>query len=401
MKIIGIIAEYNPMHNGHIYQINKAKKYFNANYVIVVMSGPFTQNGNISLIDKYTKANIAIENGADLIIELPTIYATSSSEYFAKGAVKLLNDLKIVDYILFGAETDNILCLENIANKIIENNDNILKDISKESKNMTFASSRDKVLKNYLNEDEYLQISTPNNILGIEYIKNLITLNSNIAPLCITRYGNTSSTNIRKSLTNKSYTYLRLNSTKSVINYIKNNNIGKFNMYENDHYLNKLYSLIRYKIISSTNDDLNKIYEVAEGLENKLIKEINSSTTYEEFINNIKSKRYTRARIKRLLINILLNVTKNYYDTNTKNIPIYAHILKANSNGKELISKISKVSDINILTSYKQNYINKVSNNLNNNIINLINLDIYANNLHSIIFNYDLNKDFTNNPFIL
>ena len=399
MKIIGIIAEYNPMHNGHIYQINKAKKHFGADYVIVVMSGPFTQNGNISIVDKYTKASIAIENGADLIIELPTIYATSSSEYFAKGAVKILNELKIVDNILFGSECDNIAYLESIADKLIINKNNILNDISKESKTMTFASNRDKVLKNYLTIHEYNQISSPNNILGIEYIKNLIQLNSNISPLCITRQGTISSTKIREYLAIKEYNYLNLNTTEAITKYIINNNIDNVNIYENNNYLNKLYTIIRYKILSSTTKDLKQIYEVAEGLENKLIKEITTSITYEDFLNNVKSKRYTRARIKRILINILLNISKDFYDTNVINTPVYAHILKANNNGKDLLSKISKISNIKLLTSYKPNYLNKQLYNVSTEIKNLINLDIYANNIYSTIFNNNFNKDFNNNPF--
>ena len=390
MKIIGIIAEYNPLHNGHIYQIKQAKKIYNADYIIVVMSGPFTQNGNISLIDKYAKANIVIESGADLVIELPVIYATSSSEYFAKGAVKLLNDLQIVDNILFGTECEDILCLENIAKKLITNKEKILDDIQKENKNNTFATNRDKVLKNYLTIKEHIQISTPNNILGIEYIKNIIELNSSIKPICITRKGTVSSTIIRKNISNNDYNYLEENASLAVTNYIKNNKI----MYENDNYLNKVYSLIRYKLLMLNTNQLKNIYEIAEGLENKLLNEIISSTNYEDFINNIKSKRYTRARIKRILINILLNISKDYYDINTLTTPVYAHILKANNNGKKLISKISKNSNINLLTSYKPNYLNKL--NLEDNILNLINLDISANNIYLSIFNKSLNTDFIN-----
>ena len=399
MKIIGIIAEYNPMHNGHIYQIKKAKEYFKCDYVIIVMSGSFTQNGNISVIDKYTKANIAIQNGADLVIELPTIYATSSSENFAKGAVKLLHELKIVDHILFGAECDDILHLKNIANKLIVNTNNIIEDIQKEDKNMTFATSRDKVLKNYLTKDEYNEISSPNNILGIEYIKNLIKLNSNISPICITRQGLVSSTKIRECLRINEYEYLNLNTTEAITKYIENNNILNNNIYINDNYLNKLYTIIRYKILSISNEELKQIYEIAEGLENKIIKEINTSITYESFLNNIKSKRYTRARIKRILINILLNISKQFYDNNIITTPVYAHILKANNNGKNLLSIISKVSNIKILTSYKQNYLNKQLKDADIKIHNLINLDIYANNIYSVIFNNTINTDFINNPF--
>ncbi len=395
MKVIGIIAEYNPMHNGHIHQIRLAKEKYSASHVIVIMSGSFTQNGNISLLDKYTKASICIKNGADLIIELPTIYATSSSENFAYGAVSLLNSLNIVDEILFGAECKDVQILENIAKKLIDNEKQIISDIDLEEKKSTFAKNRSEVLKNYLTAEEYLEISKPNNILGIEYIKNIIKLNSNIKFNSISRIDNISSTKIREALKNNDYTYIKENSATDVYEYLSNIDISK--LYTDNNYLNKLYMLIRYKIITTSLEDLKNIYEVAEGLENKLKKEIVNSASYEEFISNMKSKRYTLARIKRILINVLLGITKDFYDDNII-LPSYAHILKFSDEGAKIISNISKASNTILITSYKENMLNKVlSDNLEKNkIINMVDLDILATNIRSTIFNSDLNIDYTN-----
>lgn len=389
--IVGIIAEYNPMHNGHIYQINYAKNVLKADKVIVIMSGSFTQNGNISLIDKFSKANIIISNNADLVIELPTIYATSSSENFTKGAIKLLDSLNVVDCILFGAECNNINTLKNISRKLIDNENIIKEKISNEEKSLTYAKARANVLKEYLTKDEFNEINKPNNILGLSYISNLIKLNSNIHPICITRVDGISSTIIRESLRLNDFSYLKENTPEEVYNYLINVNN---NIYTNNNYLDKMYQLIRYNVIFKSTSSLSNIYEVAEGLENKVKLEIINNLNYNDFLTSIKSKRYTLARIKRLLINILLNITKDFYDNHTLNTEVYAHILKASDSGKLLISNISKNSTIPIIHSYKESCLNKL--NLNNNILELINLDVLSSNIHSILFNKSLNTDFTN-----
>ena len=212
MKVLGIIAEYNPMHTGHIYHINEAKKITNSDYVIAIMSGSFTEQGNIAMLDKFTRAKEAINSGVDIVIELPTIYAVSDGGSFANKAIQILNDLNIVDSICFGAETDNISKLNNIANTIIVNDDKIWDDIKENlKKGISFANARNESLKNYLKDDEINLVSSPNNILGIEYLKSIITLKSNITPYCIKRESSnfnddtitqkyTSSTSIRKYL---------------------------------------------------------------------------------------------------------------------------------------------------------------------------------------------------------
>lgn len=387
--VIGIIAEYNPMHNGHVYQIKYAKDVLKADSVVVIMSGSFTQNGNISLIDKFNKANIAVLNDADLVIELPTIYATSSSENFAKGAIKLLNSLNIVDNILFGSECEDISILKDISNKLLDNKEAIDKEILLQDKNIPYAKARANVLINYLNSTEMNQINKPNNILAIQYITNLLILNSSISPISMSRIDGISSTIIRDSLTIDNYTYLNENAPQQVYNKLTDTKI-----YSNNIYLDKMYELIRYTLLFKDPNYLNNIYEIAEGLENKVLNEITTNTNYNDFLNSIKSKRYTLARIKRILINILLNISKSFYDEKLLTTDVYAHILKTNTKGKLLLSNISNNSNIPIITSYKENHLNKLE--LNNNILDLINLDILASNIHSTIFNNNINTDFTN-----
>jgi predicted nucleotidyltransferase len=385
------------MHNGHIYHIEKSKEVTNSDYVILVMSGSFTQTGNISIQDKFTKAKIATEYGVDLVIELPTIYATSSSEYFATGAVSLLNDLGIVDSICFGSECEDIQILNNIATKLIENEKDIWQDIKLQDKNNTFAKSRSNVLSKYLNDNEIKEISKPNNILGIEYIKALKKLNSSIIPYSIKR--NSSDYNDEKL--NESE--LKFTSATSIRTALKNNDIENINKYIpklvydkliNSKILlsNDIYNLLKYKIISMTEDQISNINEVTEGLENRLIKCISKAKSYDELINLIKSKRYIENKIKRILINILLNIDKENFKNITNLNANYAHILAMSDKGRLLLSNISKTSNIPVLASIKDNIISKQSDEIKY----MINLDIYSSNIHSILTNTNLNKDFSN-----
>ena len=189
-NVLGIIAEYNPFHNGHLYHLQKSKKMTNSEYTICVMSGNFVQRGDTSLIDKWTKTKMALDNGIDLVIELPTLYATSSSENFALGAIKILNELKIVDFLSFGSENCEIDVLNNIANVLYEEPKQFTALLSHElSKGLSFPKARENALLMYLNNiQKYSNIlNQSNNILGIEYLKALKKTKSHIIPVSVKR----------------------------------------------------------------------------------------------------------------------------------------------------------------------------------------------------------------------
>lgn len=396
MKVLGIIAEYNPMHTGHIYHINEAKKITNSDYVIAIMSGSFTEQGNIAMLDKFTRAKEAINSGVDLVIELPTIYAVSDGGSFANKAIQILNDLNIVDSICFGAETDNISKLNNIANTIVVNEEKIWNDIKENlKKGISFANARNESLKKYLKDDEINLVNTPNNILGIEYIKSIITLKSNITPYCIKRESSnfnddtitqkyTSSTSIRKYLEEgKDIQNISEYISKNTLNSILNSKV----LFNKD-----IFELLKYKIITMSNEELRNIYGITEGLENKIQNEILDSYTYEDFIFKLKSKRYELSKIKRMLIHILLDTTKEDFD-NLKNCKSnYAHILAFNHDKKDLLSYISKNSKIPILTSINDNTLAKLTQNQRK----LIDYDLNASNIYSILNETKFNQDYTN-----
>ncbi len=398
MKVVGIIAEYNPIHNGHIYHLNKSKEITNSDFVIVIMSGNFTQAGNIAIYDKFKRAKIATNIGADLVIELPTIYATSSANYFSFGAINILDKLNIVDNICFGSECNNISNLNYISDIITKNENELWNNINKNLKSgISFASAREQALLKYLSDEQISILKSPNDILGLEYINAIKSLNSHIKANIIKRNSSnfneitinknstiyTSSTSIRKYIKDKKF-----NEIKSYIPDITydlvNNSYATFN--------DDLFNIIKYKIISNDIANIQNIAEVTEGLENKIIKEINNSKNYEELIYNIKSKRYQLSKIKRMLINLLLDIKKDDIEYAIRQKIAYAHVLSCSTEGKKLLSQISKNSDINLITSLNKN----IQDNLPEDIKRYLKFDILASDIYSIINNDAIKKDYTN-----
>src|SRR5574344_1234145 len=189
-SVLGIIAEYNPFHNGHLYHIEEAKKQTGADYVICIITGNFTQRGNTSIVNKWVKTQMALENGADLVIELPTVYSISSAENFAEGAIKILDSLKIVDTLAFGTETADFAALNNIANILYDEPKEYISILNHElGKGLSYPKARENALMMYLNDiKRYANIlSGSNNILAIEYLKALKRLKSDIKPFAVQR----------------------------------------------------------------------------------------------------------------------------------------------------------------------------------------------------------------------
>lgn len=395
MKIVGLIVEYNPFHNGHKLHLEKSKELTGANYSVAIMSGHFLQRGEPALFDKWTRAKMAVSNGVDLVIELPTIYASQSAEYFSYGAIKILNSLNIIDSICFGSEDGDIDLLKLVSKILFEENDDF-KSILKThvNQNNSYPRARQNALIEYIfNHDKYKNkynknvvlnlVSNPNNILGIEYIKALNKLKSNIKPFTITReksdYNSSklegdicSATAIRESLKidnniDKLKDFIPLETYKNILETLKINN---------PVFDDNFYDFIRYEIISKEKK-IDSIFEIKEGIENKILKEIKNSTTLKELLCNIKSKRYTYNTLKRILINILLNIKKNDVKQliNDSN---YCRVLAFNNNGRKILKKLKNSSDIKIINKFKKDYINTNTS---------LNLDFKATNIYNLIYN--------------
>ena len=349
MDIIGIICEYNPFHNGHIYHINKIKEMYPNSLIILVLNGYFLERGEISILTKETKVKIALQNNIDLVIELPFVFGSQSADTFADISIKMLNELN-VQKIIFGSECNDIDYLTSIANKQL-----------KEDFNQNVKNNLDKGM-NYptaLNKSLNIELNSPNDLLAISYIKSIIKNKFNITPITIQRtsdYHDTlsndiiiSASNIREKIKNREdispytpyYPYIKF------INY------------------SLLFNLLKYKIMTELN--LNKYLTVNEGIENRLLKEINNAKNIDELIKSIKSKRYTYNRLQRMLIHILIGLTKE----DVKNLKLeYIKVLGFNTKGQKYLKNIK--SNLLIQRKISDNYLSQKYELIASNIYDLL-----------------------------
>lgn len=402
-KVLGIIAEYNPFHNGHLYHLQKSLQVTGSSYSVAIVSGNFTQRGSTSLVDKWTKAEIALKNGIDLVLELPLFYSISSAENFSEGAIKILDSLKVVDYISFGSESGDISTLNMIADILYKEPKAYKNILSHElSKGLSFPKARENALLMYLNDIRKFSnvLSSPNNILGIEYLKALKKYKSNIIPVTIERYnsnyhdtsyrGNVASaTAIRNIVKNNGWDILRKvvpeNTFSTLLENIKVGHVvPDLSVFEKQ---------IIYNLRKMSIQEIAQLPDVSEGLENAIKNAVNSCNSVVEFLNIIKSKRYTNTRLQRILVYALLGITKKDIDLSKKAIP-YIRVLGFNNKGKYLISEVARANPkLEIITSVKK-YLD-TSNNKNSRY--MLEKDIWATNVYTIGYEYDSwnNLDYT------
>ena len=416
-KVLGIIAEYNPFHNGHLYHLENSKKITGCDYTVAIISGNFTQRGSTSIVDKWSKTKMALKNGVDLVIELPVLYSISSAENFADGSIKILDSLGIIDYLSFGAETSDIEILKSIASILFDEPEDYKKLLSAQlDKGLSFPKARESALIDYIkncnNTDIYannkldlknydVALSSPNNILGIEYLKALKKYNSLIKPICVKRFESeynsidfsndiASATAIRNLVKNKDFDIIKNlvpNNTYSILlENIKNGHIVEdLNVFEKE---------IIYILRKMSIEEIANLPDVSEGLEFAIKDAVNLCNNVSELLNLLKSKRYTQTRLQRILLYALLGITKRDIET-SKNIIPYVRVLGFNENGKELVSEISKKNpELKIITSVKK----FVDSNENKKLELMLNKDIFTTNVYTIGFKYNSlnNMDFKN-----
>lgn len=369
MKTAGIIAEYNPFHNGHKYHIEKTKKITGADAVIVAMSGNFVQRGEYAICDKWSRAKMALLNGADLVVELPVVYACQSAEYFAKGAVSLLEELNC-NFLSFGTETDSIDKLIEIAEFLKSPDEKFKQKLTEGMKN---GESYPKAFSKALGNDE---IGTPNNVLAIEYIKQL----DKMVPIGVKRKGSLhdcegSASDIRNRI--KSGNEINNLMPKSAFEILANSKNPDCKIYE---------KLILYKLRTTAPEQLKSIPDVTEGLENRIIQCAHKSSTLDELYENIKTKRYTMARIRRILNNLLLDITKE--DIIKK--PEYIRVLGMNKKGMEILSDLRDKTDLPVITKMADA-----------NHCSMLEADVRATNVYSLLTDTPSMADYTTTPIIL
>lgn len=407
-EVLGIIAEYNPFHNGHLYHIQKTKEQTGAKYVVCIMSGNFVQRGNTSIVDKWIKTQMALANGVDLVIELPTIYSVSSAESFASGAIKLLENLKVVDTISFGTETSDFAALNNIANVITEEPKEFVAMLKEELKTgVSFPKARELALIKYFNDDKRYKniLNNPNNILGVEYLKALKKLKSNITPVAIKRekvYYNdksvvdefASATGIRKLVANKDFEDLIRVVPRTCYDIIKREyEVGNI-VFDIKKYEKEIFYALRKMSLQ----EIAELPDVTEGLENSIKNAANFCNNIDNFINIVKTKRYTQTRIQRILIFALLGITKKDVLAAKKVVP-YARVLGFNEKGKLLLSGIAQNNPkMEVITSVKK----FMDNNTNKTYKRMLDIDIFATDVYTLGYKYEsmANLDYTKNMVI-
>ena len=339
-KVIGIIAEYNPFHNGHIYQIKKIKEKYPNSIIIVCTSSSFTQRGELSILNKWEKTKVSLLNGVDIVIELPYVYSTQSSDTFAKYGVSLLEKLHI-NYLCFGSESNDTTKLLDAAKTQINNTefDNKVKLYMKEGYN--YPTSLNNALKELINYD----IKEPNDLLAISYIKEIISNNYNIEVFNIKRTNSYHDLDLDNKIVSASNIRNKLLENKNIKDKVPKET---YDILKNKSLENKYFEFLKYKIISETN--LEKYVDVDEGLNVRIKKSINNSKSLSELIMNIKTKRYTYNRISRMLNHILCSFTKEENDKIKK--LEYIRILGFTENGREYLNEIKDSIELPILNKY-------------------------------------------------
>ena len=410
-NVLGIICEYNPFHNGHLFHLNESKRITNSDYSVAVISGNFTQRGEPSIVSKWTKTEMALKCGVDLVLELPTIYSISSAENFAYGATKILDSLDIVDYLAFGSECGDITILDDIVQVLIEEPKAYRTLLSHElSTGISYPKAREKALLMYLaNMRRFANIlSSPNNILGIEYLKALKKQNSIIQPVTIKRQESDHNNNMFTSSS-------RFASGSAIRSACISTNIDNLQKYmpEDSFYLledclkkgNCVKDLscfdkeILYTLRKMSTSEIANLPDVSEGLEYAIKNAANSCNSVVELLTLIDTKRYTKTRLQRIFLYAILGITKEDMQLSKKITP-YIRILGFNENGKELISEATRRNPkLNLITSPKK----FLDSSSNKNLKYLLQKDIWASNVYTLGYEYEskANLDYTHKLIIV
>lgn len=370
MKVTGLIAEYNPFHNGHLYHIQKSKEYTNADYLIVVMSGDYVQRGTPAIMDKYLRTQMALESGADLVLLLPVAYSCASAEYFAMGAVTLLDKLGVVDSICFGTESGNLKLLSKIASLLTTESPEFKKSLKSSLKEgNSYPCARNKAIlacqdfcesSSSTYEEISNVLSEPNNILGIEYLKALFKRNSAINPITIPRivshYHDTalkeqfsSASAIRHLFKqSSSFPFSIKQAVPAPLFSLYQKYYGQtYPIYEDEFSLPIYYQLLKEKVPLS----LTRYQDLSSDLAQRIIHELDNFHSFSSFIEHIKTKQYTQTRIARCLLHILLELeTQDYASYAAFDYIPYARILGFKRDSIPLLTAIKSHSSIPVFT---------------------------------------------------
>ncbi len=383
MNILGIIAEYNPFHNGHLYHLEQCVQQAGADAAVAVMSGNFTQRGEPAMMDKWTRSRLAVQCGVDLVLELPFAFAVNSAEYFAKGGIGILSGLGCVTHLGFGGEQGTLGELETMAELLAKEPpqyQQVLKEFLE--KGASYPKAREKAMELMLGKRAASLSLSPNNILAIEYLKQLKILDSSIIPIMVNRKGPgyfdeqpvgniASATAIRDQMDKQQRVDYVPPPVKEALTEVSDTS--------------SYFQLIQSAVLRCGESELARICSVGEGLEHKLKKQIRTCGSLKELVEAVSSKRYPKARIRRILCQLLMGLTEFE--------PVfYARVLAAGEKGTRLLRQAKKKSSIPIITN-----INKAAA-----LPQLMTYDILAGDIYNLLAGYDLYQrcDHVMGPYI-
>ena len=409
MRTVGLITEYNPFHNGHLFHLKRAKELTNADYVVVLMSGNFLQRGTPAFTDKYTRTHMALSQGADLVFELPVYYATGSAEFFASGAISIFHQLGIIDSICFGAETDSLQSLQSIADILADEPISFKLALSQYlKKGSSFPVARKKALYHYAGHilsPDFLE--SPNNILGIEYLKALKQHRTNIQPYVLKRTASgyhdsklskdciSSASSIRSHYNHtQNLASIRPHVPKEVFSLLENCEGKSFPVSEDD-FSEMLYYCLAYQ----TMEDLTSYMDVSEELARRIKNNLYLFEHFSSFAEILKTKTYTLTRIYRALLHVLLNIKK---DNIIKTAP-YVKLLGMKKSSSILLKNIHKYTQGNNFTVIQRPSLARETLTPNN--FSLYENEILASHLYQQViynkFHYRLPMEYQKNLIIL
>jgi predicted nucleotidyltransferase len=359
-KALGIIAEYDPFHRGHFYHLEESKRITGAERVICVMSGEFTQRGDPALYNKYLRAEAAIRSGVDLVIELPFVYACNNAEYFAVGAVGILEGLGCVDFLSFGSEIGNIEHLKVAASTLAKDSPELNSHIRDGmAKGLSYPKAREIAVAEIAGREAARVMNKPNNILGVEYLRRLISIGSVITPVTVRRFAvgeeSENEIDVREGIAGATALRAMLAAGNDISGFMPKATADVIAEYEARGEFSvvrtsDLFRLLLYAVSVRERAELAEIFSASEGLENRLVSAANRASSFTELVRYTKTKRYTETRVKRLITHTVVGLTKNDM-ASAEAGQLYARVLAFSEGGASLLRKIRKTAQIPIITN--------------------------------------------------
>ncbi len=352
----GIIAEYNPFHNGHHYQLEETRRLTGCAFIVVIMSGNFVQRGEVAMFDKFSRTKWALQHGADLVLQLPMAYACATAERFAQGAVHILGGTGIVDALCFGSESGDIDAVKQMARLSSEETEQHKKALSAHLKQgLSFPSARSRALAQHHGDRLHDALSLPNDILGVEYIKAIDRYAPQITPYAVKRIGAAhdatlsngsiaSASALRRSVLENDHTALRACLPENVFNDV----LRLLDEGEAPYSQDRLSDAVLYALRKMSREELSLLVDVNEGLENVLYRSSREAQSYGELLSLVKTKRYTLARLRRILVYTLFGIQKEIYE---EALP-YIRVLGVRKKALTLLSALNENATLPIITRY-------------------------------------------------